>query len=157
YRQASYTPERLVLVRRSGHGMETIEIRDVGSEEEEWRRFLAREVDVVPEVRRSLIENLSDVPSVRLVGLERNPYSGLVFRVDHGPFSDIRLREVVSWGVRRRAIARAISGDESAATQVKEDLGEASRLLAEIGNAPPIRISFPESSSEDHRAAMVIE
>ena len=157
YRQASYAPDRLVLARRSGRGMETIEIRDVGSEEEEWRRFLAREVDVVPEVRRSLIENLSDVPSVRLVGLERNPYTGLVFRVDHGPFSDIRLRQVVSYGLRRRAIARAISGDESAATAVKEDLGEASRLLAEIGNAPPILVSFAATSTEDHRAAMVIE
>lgn len=157
YRQASYAPDRLVLARRSGRGMETIEIRDVGSEEEEWRRFLAREVDVVPEVRQSLIENLSDVPSVRLVGLERNPFSGLVFRVDHGPFSDTRLRRVVSYGIRRRAIARAIAGDDNAAAAVTEDLGEASRLLAEIGNPPPIRVSFAATSTEDHRAAMIIE
>lgn len=97
------------------------------------------------------------MPSVRLVGLERNPYTGLVFRVDHGPFSDIRLRQVVSYGLRRRAIARAISGNENTAATVKEDLAEASRLLAEIGNAPPIRISFAATSTEDHRAAMVIE
>jgi len=157
YRQASYAPERLVLARRSGRGMETIEIRDVGSEEEEWRRFLAREVDVVPEVRQSLIENLSDVPSVRLVGLERNPFTGLVFRVDHGPFADLRLRRVVSYGLRRRAIARAISGDENTAAHVDENLDEASRLLREIGNAPPIRVTFSALSTEDHRAAMVIE
>jgi len=158
YRQASYSPERLVLARRSGHGMETIEIRDVGSEEEEWRRFLAREVDVVPEVRQSLIENLSDVPSVRLVSLERNPYTGLIFRVDHGPFADTRLRRVVSFSLRRRAIARAITGDEkAAATDPKEDLTEASRILGEIRNAPPFRVTFISLSSEDHRAAMIIE
>ncbi len=100
---------------------------------------------------------MADVPSVRLVPIESSPETGLVFRVDRPPFSDLRLRQMVSLGVRRRAIARAIVGNEAAASTVAEDRSEAGAIVALVGGTPAIQIAFASTMSEEHRAAMVLE
>src|SRR5262249_48350448 len=138
-----------------------IELIDVGSEEEEWRRFLGRDVDLIPDVRPAYRPYLAEVPSVRLVDLGEVQPVGLVFQGKDGPFSDPRLRRAVSLGLRRGAVARVVLGNAGGAAPMPEDIPAARRLIQEIraehGDLAPIKLMFLATASEDQRAALVIE
>ena len=67
YVQESFTGDRLVLRRReAGPGPSRIEVLAMPSGEEEWRRFLGREVDIVPRVRPATVQHLRAVKNRRL-------------------------------------------------------------------------------------------
>lgn len=161
FEQASYTSGHLVLRRRSGRGIASIEFLAVGSEDEEWRRFLARDVDLVPVVRPTFFPYLAEVPSVALAPYSAPPSLGLLFQVQHGAFVDVRLRRALSLGLHRGAIAKAVLGGSDNALASEEDFVEAQRLLEEIraerGDLPAVRLRYLTNATEDQRAALVLE
>jgi len=62
------TEGHLVLRRRAGSaGPELIDVVAIPTQEEEWRRFLAREVDLIPGAAPGPVSHLRAVPSVRIV------------------------------------------------------------------------------------------
>jgi ABC-type transport system substrate-binding protein len=161
-----FTPEvnetgHLVLRRRSGTGIVRIELIDVPSDDEEWRRFLARDVDLVPRVRPAFRRYLADVPSVQLVNYQTPASLGLMFQTGHGPFADVRLRRAVALGINRAAVGRAVLGSDEAGVASPENPKQARMLLdavrRERGTLAPIRLSFLSSLTEDQRAALVLE
>jgi ABC-type transport system substrate-binding protein len=160
YRPGSFSPERLVLQRRStdGGAPGTVALVNTGSDQEEWRHFLARDVDVVPYVKPSFVHYLSDVPSVRLVPIPGGT-AGILFRVDRPAVSDTRVRRAITLALRRKAIARVVTGTTSTASDVPENATEARRLVDELRAdhaLRPVELLVLESDA-DKRAAMVIE
>jgi ABC-type transport system substrate-binding protein len=162
YRQSEFTGERLVLERRGhGDGPARIEVNNVPTEEEEWRRFLAREVDLVPSASAGHVRYLDEVPSVRVVSVEQPSVASLTFHVEASIFADRRLRRAVSLAIVRSAVARVVVGDASLAAAASEDRAAARSLLAEAGVSEErparFRLLVPEGSTDFQRAALVIQ
>jgi hypothetical protein len=156
FEQASLAKEKLTLRRRSGAGIGTIEVIGTSGEEEEWRRLLARDVDLVPTATPSHLRYLSEVPSVHIVPITQTATTGLIFNVSGPVMRDVRLRRAASLALRRAAIAEVVASDRSAAVYVSEDGAQASKLVREAGG-PTLRVAVIGSLSDDVRAAMVVE
>jgi hypothetical protein len=153
YVQESYDASRIVLRRRApGNGPQRIEIIHVASEEEEWRRFLGREVDLVPIISPGMARYLREVPSVKLVEMEERPAVALYFRVASEVFQSTETRRAVAQLLRRGAIASVAIGDASAAYQ--HPGAEAGRVMA-LGKT--LRLVFHDANVQHGRAALVVE
>jgi hypothetical protein len=158
YVQEAYEGDTLRLRRRNGKGPEVIEVKNVPTEEEEWRRFLAREIDVLPYGSPRHLQHLREVPSVRVLEMQRPVYAGLHFRIrDGSSLADVRLRRAIALGIRRGALAEVITGDRGGAVGVEENLAEAQRLAAEAGTPIRLRTLVYGAGSEFRRAALVLE
>ncbi len=130
------------------------------SEDEEWRRFLAREVDLVPSTTPSHLQYLREVPSVRIVNVINPISAAVIFRVHGSVVADVRVRQAISMALRRRAIAQTVTGEPEAAYPANEDLDAAKtladRLRAEGVMPSSIRLYAPDSSTDFQRAALVV-
>lgn len=134
YQQESFHGNVLTLVRNApGPGPDRIEVRAVATEEEEWRRFLAREVDLVPFAGASALRQLRQVPSVRILHTEEATPVALQFSLAESGVPDGRIRRAISLAFRRKALAKAIIGDAGHAEDMPEDLEAARALLADAG------------------------
>ena len=118
FEEESYSPDKLVLRRRGGDGVQRIEVLRVATQEEEWRRFLAREVDVSLFMSPGTLTYLSDVPSVRIVPVAETPDVALHFRTDSPIFADREMRRHVAGNIRRAAVAQMATGDRTLAIPV---------------------------------------
>lgn len=156
FEQESVSSSRMLLRRRAGSGIKRIEVVAMANEDEEWRRFLAREVDVVPAVSPSHLRYLAEVPSVRIVQISERQTACLQFNVSASPFSDVRLRRAVSLGLRRRALAQSVAGSPDTALDVPESSEEARTLLRAVGPTPPIRVLLYSAMNDAQRVALVI-
>lgn len=158
YTVASYSPEELVLRRRAaGSGPDTIEAVSMGTAEEEWRRLLGREVDIVPSASPAHLRYLREVPSVRVRPVAHPATAALWFNTRGGSrFADARLRQAIARTIRRRAIAEVVTGDADSAVLVQEDIQSARALLAAVGKAPTFTVLVPDSFSDFQRVALVL-
>jgi ABC-type oligopeptide transport system substrate-binding subunit len=150
YEQASFEPGKLTLKRKTND--DTITVINM-TEEEEWRRFLAREVDLVPETTPNHVEHLRDVPSVRIVPVEDPETMAIIFNVRRGPASDPRLRRAVSLGLRRRSLAFVVDGEPVPAD---EDLAQAEALVQELPS-PEITMLVHDASADLQRVGLVLQ
>ena len=154
YRQVSFSGDKLVLERRAPGVPQRIEVYAMSSESEECRRFLAREVDVVPRAEAGQARQLREVPSVRVVPVEHPSTAAIFFNVRRGAFATAEARRLVSAGFRRRAIAHAATSDDTAAvgSDVEKPSGE--ERPSARGR---VRLLFYAGASDTQRAALVIE
>ncbi|MFH0903069.1 MAG: ABC transporter substrate-binding protein [Pseudomonadota bacterium] len=162
YIQESFQTDELVLRRVApGNGPLRIIARSMPTEEEEWRRFLAREVDVLPYASPSHLRYLREVPSVRVMPVAKRPRIDFFFRVRDSVLADLSLRQAIALALRRQPLAKMVVGDPSAAVVVQEDLALARQLLASrrIDPAQPLRLRIlvHQGSSDLVRAALVIQ
>ncbi len=100
YRVASYARTELVLERARGAGIHRIRALAFHDSEEEWRRFLAREVDVAPAVNQGQLRYLRELPTVKLVGGQTAHATGLRFNTERVPQE---LRKAISLAIHRKA------------------------------------------------------
>jgi hypothetical protein len=161
YEQTEVSTDRLVLRRRRpGPGAATIEVRNVPTEEEEWRRLLAHDVDLVPLVSPGHVRYLRQVSSVRITPFEQPGTAALLFQLHGRATSDRRLRQAISLSLHRSALAALVNGDPAAAA-VAEDRERASALLRELGanrDQPlGIRLFVYEGSSDFAHAALILQ
>jgi ABC-type transport system substrate-binding protein len=126
------------------------------TEEEEWRRFLAREVDLVPHASTSHLQYLRDVPSVKIVPVTEPWSTALFFNLRRQPTADPRVRRLISLALRRRSIASMFTGEPQDAISAEEDLPRAQAILAEV-SPPELTLLMYESSSEYQRVGLVIQ
>jgi hypothetical protein len=164
YEQVEFSQgSRLVLRRRrAGPGPLIIDVRNVAQDEEEWRLFLAREVDLVPFTSPNHLRYLRDVPSVRIVPVRTPASVALYFRVRApAPTAEVELRRAISLGLGRQTLAQAIDGGMAEAVKMAEDRREAERILRRLGihAGAPRRLCLyvDESATEFQRVAMLIE
>lgn len=156
YAPGELAGDRLALPRRvKGGGPDRIEVLSMPTEEEEWRRLLGREVDLVPFASPAHLRRLREVPSIRVQPLAHPATVALWFHVSAAPTSELRLRRAVALALRRRNLAEAIGGDPGAAAEVPEDEAAARALLA--GETPRLRLFVYDGSSELQRVALAIQ
>lgn len=138
------------LRRRGGAGIPAIEITEVSSADE-WRKFLARELDVMPSSPSLYREQFDGMESVRLVDVPPAVAAALFFNVRDPALASPGVRRRIAAALNRAAIARVVSGDPSAASSV----GPADPADAE---ALPARLSVlvPEDESSLILAASVL-
>ncbi|HEX5864725.1 MAG TPA: ABC transporter substrate-binding protein [Casimicrobiaceae bacterium] len=154
YRIASQSPSELLLERRGQAGVRRIRVINVRDNEEEWRRFLAREVDIVPGVPGSQLRYVRELKTVKLIQFHNTPSIGLLFNFAK---TSVEIRRAVSLAIHRKAVVRALGLDESNATVVPEDTNEAERLIASHRPPAPFRIVTYQGDANMRRAALVIE
>jgi len=152
YEQERFEGGSLLLRRRAGAGPTHIEFVNVPTEEEEWRRFLAREVDVLPYASPRHLAHLAGVPSVRILTNQRPATVGLHFRLSNVP--DVNVRRAIAMALRRVPIAYVVTGNRDAAVKAPEDLEAAAKALEK-----PIRLRLLvlDTTTDFQRAALVIE
>ena len=154
YRVASYAPTELVLERIRGAGVQRVRALAFRDSEEEWRRFIGREVDVVPRVSRSQLRYLRELPSVKLAMVRAAPGIGLRFNAARVP---IDVRRAISLAIHRKAVVRSLGYEESAAAAGEEDSAAAAKILQTQHLPSPFRIIVTRGDAEVRRAALVLE
>jgi ABC-type oligopeptide transport system substrate-binding subunit len=160
---AGFKENEVLTLRRinPGPGFTSIEVYNVATEEEEWRRFLADQVDLVPSITTQQETYLREDPTVRIVPFSRPPTAALFFRTDRPQVGDPAVRRALSLALDRRAIASVVNGDPATALSVREDLPEARQILEGLGYGPDrplaLKIWLNSESTDFHRAALVIE
>lgn len=152
YTTASYDPKKLVLRRKGAGSPATIEVISMSSEDEEWRRFLAREVDIVPAAQAGQVQHLREVPSVRVVNVARPASAALIFNVRAPIFADVGLRRQVAGALRRRALAFAATGGAESALPETEN-----QDMTPFGAGRRIDVVILKAASNLQRAALVLE
>jgi hypothetical protein len=158
FRPGELSDDRLVLYRRDGEpGIKVIEVVDMGSEDVEWRRLMAGEVDLMPMAMVSALAGLAEVPDLRIVPLADPVQVSLIFRVDGGPMQEPILRHAVSLALRRGPMAEVAIGDGSLAASMREDVAAARDLLAGLPARPRLRLIVPAAIEDLQRAALVLE
>lgn len=154
YRVASYARTELVLERARGAGIHRIRALAFHDSEEEWRRFLAREVDVAPAVNQGQLRYLRELPTVKLVGGQTAHATGLRFNTERVPQE---LRKAISLAIHRKAVARSLGYPDTTAVSAPEDAAEAARLVTTLKLPSPFRVMVPRGETDMRRAALVLE
>jgi hypothetical protein len=133
YHAVDSPPDTMLLERRvATDGPPQIQVVSVPSEEEEWRRFIAGGLDLLPYVQPNAVRYLSQVPSVRIVPFSTHQVASLWFHVERGPVKDVRIRRAISLAVRRRALADSVTRDPRDASPGMEAVDAAQALLQEL-------------------------
>lgn len=101
------------LRRRTGSGIAVIEIAEVSSADE-WRKFLARELDVMSASPSLYRDQFDGMDSVRVVDVPPLVSAALFFNVRDPALASAGVRRRISAALNRAAIARVVSGDPSA-------------------------------------------
>jgi hypothetical protein len=104
------------LRRRSGTGIDVIEISQVSSADE-WRKFLARELDVLPSSPSLYQDQFASLGSVRLLDIPPTASVALLFNVRDPGLDRASVRRRLAAGLHREAIARVVGGDPSSAAE----------------------------------------
>lgn len=122
-------PDTLTLRRRSGEGPDEIVIRNFGTQDEEWRHFLTREIDVVPKLPAGAQDYLGRIPSIRIVKLPEPFTVALLFNVGHPLLADRELRRALALALDRRALGEVVTGDAANGRDIAQDLPRAQAAI----------------------------
>ena len=102
-------PGGLRLRARADAGMDRIDIVEVPAAEE-WRRLMARDLDVVPATAEINRQELADMTSLRPLDIPVTGVAALVFNLRAPPFSETKARRAVTAALDRAALARTVCG-----------------------------------------------
>lgn len=104
YRVRSASAERVVLGSRTGEGIEVIEVIAVPAGEQ-WRRLIARDVDVVPMNPERDRPQYAGMDSIRLLSLPASYRLAVYVNPSPGPLADQSVRQHVLSMIDAEAIA----------------------------------------------------
>ena len=127
-------PGRVRLVRRREHPIDVIEIVET-SHQDEWRKLMGRELDVIPGAANAFRTELDDIDSIRVFDLPATADVALYFNVNDPSLRDVAVRRRLAAVIRREALARLACGDESCAAppvEAREDVSLPSTLTLSI-------------------------
>lgn len=99
----------VTLRRRSGTGVERIEIVRT-TRSEEWRRLMARQIEVVPRLDSGERDQLSQLGSIRMVDITGINGFGLFFQTTNSPWTDVVARRALASAIDTRALGRMVCG-----------------------------------------------
>jgi ABC-type oligopeptide transport system substrate-binding subunit len=124
----SQGPGRARLRRRGEGAIDVIEIVEV-SASDEWRRLMARELDVMSLSPNLYRDQFAGMTSVRLIDVPASTSATLYFNVRDPALADPSVRRRMAAALNRPAIARVAGGDESAAAPAVQGLLEQAAVL----------------------------
>ena len=102
------------LVARRPGPIDTLELRAL-SAGDEWRRIMARDIDVVPLAASLYRDQFVDLGSVRAIDLPATSDVVLYFRASDPVLGSLALRRELAHGIRRRPLAKLACGSEDCA------------------------------------------
>lgn len=105
---------RAQLRRRAAGAIDVIEIFELPASDE-WRKLMARELDVMPFSPSIYRNEFEGMGSVRLLDIPPTLSAALFFNVRDPDLQDPRVRRRIAASLNRPAIARVASGDPSSA------------------------------------------
>ena len=114
YRVESVTPGRVRLRRRAELSIDVIEIVEMAAADE-WRKLMARELDVMSSSPNLYREQFAGMASVRLLDIPASIWTALYFNVRDPELKEARVRRRIAAGLNRQAIARIAGGDATSA------------------------------------------
>ncbi len=114
FRIESQERGRARLTRRGKSAIDVIEIVEVSSSDE-WRKFMARELDVMSFSPSLYKDQFAGMDSVRLLDIPSSSSAALYFNVRDPALADAAVRRRIASGLNREAIARIATGDASSA------------------------------------------
>lgn len=114
FRIESQERGRVRLTRRGNSAIDVIEIVEVSSSDE-WRKFLARELDVMSSSPNLYRDEFAGMASVRLLDIPADTSAALYFNVRDPALTDAGVRRRIASALNRRAIASVATGDASSA------------------------------------------
>jgi Bacterial extracellular solute-binding proteins, family 5 Middle len=129
FRVESQRRGRVRLHRQGRSAIDVIEIVEVSSSDE-WRKFMARELDVMSSSPNLYRDEFAGMGSVRLLDIPATTSAALFFNVRYPALADARVRRRIASGLNRPAIARVASGDASSAA-------------APVAGAPEAEVAMP--------------
>jgi hypothetical protein len=150
YRIESQRPGRTVLQRRSRSAIDAIEIVEV-SGSDEWRKLMARELDVLSASPSMYREQFAGMESVRVLDIPAVSSAALYFHVSDPALVDANVRRRIAGGLNRPAIARIVCGDPSCAAA-----GVASSPAEDVALPAKLSLLVVEGDSTMLLAAMVL-
>lgn len=138
YRLEEVRPDGVRLRRRHGGAIDAIEIFET-TRADEWRKLMAREIDVIPYASSAYREELEGIGSIRIFDIPAESDAALYFNVRDPQLSDVALRRRIAASIHRKALARLVCDDERCA---------APAAAAAAGELPAmIELSVVESDS----------
>ncbi len=102
------------LTRRSPGRLDAIEIVET-SQQDEWRKLMARELDVIPAAASAFRKELDGIDSIRVFDIPATFDIALYFNVNDPELSDVAVRRKLASTVNREALAQLACGDERCA------------------------------------------
>ncbi|HKE16692.1 MAG TPA: ABC transporter substrate-binding protein [Kofleriaceae bacterium] len=102
------------LRRRGRSAIDVIEIVEV-SASDEWRKLMARELDVMSSSPALFREQFAGMASVRVLDIPATITATLFFNVHNPALAAVEVRRRIAAGLNREAIARVATGDASSA------------------------------------------
>jgi ABC-type oligopeptide transport system substrate-binding subunit len=149
YSVESYEASHLVLRAKAPARYLMIDVRAVGSEAEEWRRFMAGEFDILPELTPEAARHLTQVPSVRVVPVENPASIALYFRCEAGPAASVDLRRTIAHSIHSEPLA-AITGGRPLASFSSTPEGHPA-------DSPRLRLIVASSETAMVRMAIAVQ
>lgn len=123
-------PGHVRLRRRGTSRIDVIEIVEVSSADE-WRKFLARELDVLSSSPSLYRTEFAEMRSVRLLDIPPSLSAALYFNLRNPALADASVRRRIAAALNREAVARVVTGDA------------ASAAVADVGSGPPETVGLP--------------
>ena len=131
FRLVSSSDESVLLERRRGTGVEVIEIV-ASTRRDEWRRLMARELDVIPQAAFIYREQLEGIGTVRLLDIPTLYNVALYFNVRREALASVETRRRLVASLNREAIARVACGTPACAHEVPVTAGDEDAPLPEV-------------------------
>lgn len=128
YKIESQTPGHLRLRRRGPSAIDVIDIVEV-SASDEWRKLMARELDVMSSSPALFREQFAGMGSIRLLDIPATIVATLFFNVGDSGLKDANVRRRIAASLNRGAIAQVATGDAySASPSLQKSLEDEIRL-----------------------------
>jgi hypothetical protein len=119
----SHEPGRVRLRRRGRSAIDVIDIIEV-SASDEWRKLMARELDVMSASPAIFREQFAGMDSVRLLDIPATRSATLYFNVRSPALDNPAARRRIAAALNRSAIARVATGDEASAIRSSAVAGD---------------------------------
>jgi hypothetical protein len=110
----SAKPGRVRLRRRGERAIDVIEIVEMAASDE-WRKLMARELDVMSSAANLYRKQFAGMRSVRLLDIPATLSTALYFNVRDPTLRDAAIRRRIAAGLNHQAIARIAGGDATSA------------------------------------------
>jgi hypothetical protein len=136
----SQEPGRVRLRRRGRSAIDVIDIVELAASDE-WRKLMARELDVMSASPALFREQFAGMNSVRVLDIPPNLTATLYFNVRNPVLADAAARRRIAGALNRSAIARVATGDEASAIRSTAIASDEAALL-------PSRVSLLVGDSE---------
>lgn len=151
FRVRSENETSAVLERKTPHPIQTISVEEMTAQEE-WRRFLGGQLDILPRASARHRKYLESMKSVKVIDYPASHDLALYFNLNSEHFSSRDRRQCVADSVDLSALTRIVTGRE---TTNAVGMSHAPRHCAQVFETP-VSLVFLDTDDEFRNVADVL-